>query len=106
MGSLNRDVLRALALARILARHFTAGLRNSIVLWGALASVLAIGTILIIAPWGCTPKTNDAAVPLSGRTIRVRLLQSQDQITLKPAAPFIYRADAGERQVNVAANTL
>jgi hypothetical protein len=106
MGSAHKDVLRALVIARILTRHFLARLRYSIVLWGILAAFLGTATLLIIAPWGCTPKTNEAAVPLSGRTIRVRLLQSQDQLTLKPAGPFIYRADAGERQVNVTPNTL
>jgi len=106
MGSAHKDVLRALAIARILTRHFLLRLRYSIVLWGVLAAFLGTTTVLIIAPWGCTPKTNEAAVPLSGRTIRVRLLQSQDQITLKPAGPFIYRADGGERQVNVTPNTL
>lgn len=105
MGSAQRDFRRAIALARILTRHFVARLRYSVTLWSILAGVIGISTILIIAPWGCTPKTNEAAIPLSGRTIRVRLLQAQDQITLKPAAPFIYRADSGERQVNVAAGT-
>ena len=106
MGSAHRDVLRAIALARILTRHFIVRLRHSIALWGVLAGVIGIATMLVIAPWGCTPKTNEAAIPISGRTIRIRLLQSQDQITLKPAGPFIYRADSGERQVNVAANTV
>lgn len=106
MGPLNRDVLRALALARILARHLLQRLRYSITLWSVLAGAIGIATILIIAPWGCTPKTNDAAVPLSGRTIRVRLLAAQDQITLKTAGPFIFRADAGDHQINVAAGTL
>jgi len=97
MGSAHRDVRRAIALARILTRHLLARLRYSISLWSLLAGLIGISTILVIAPWGCTPKTNEAAIPLSGRTIRIRLLQSQDQITLKPAAPFIYRADGGER---------
>jgi stage II sporulation protein D len=106
MGPANRDVLRAIALARILTRHIFARLRYSITLWSILAGIIGITSILIIAPWGCTPKTNEAAIPLSGRTIRVRLLQGQEQITLKPAAAFIYRADAGDRQMNVAAGTL
>src|SRR5215208_5033632 len=105
MGSTHRDVLRAIVLARILTRHFFARIRYSITLWSLLAGVIGIGSILIIAPWGCTPKANEAAVPLSGRTMRIRLLQSQQQVTLKPAGPFNYRANSGERQMNVAAGT-
>src|SRR5438552_10750943 len=105
MGSPHRDVRRAIALARILSRHLLARLRYSISLWSILAGCIGLATILIIAPWGCTPKTNESAIPLSGRTIRVRLLQAQDQVTLKPAGPFIFRADAGDRQMNVAAGT-
>ena len=105
MGSPHRDVLRAIALARILTRHLLHRVRYSLSLWSILAGVIGLATILIIAPWGCTPKTNESAIPLSGRTIRVRLLQAQDQVTLKPAGPFIFRADAGDRQMNVAAGT-
>lgn len=106
MGSAQRDFRRAIVLARILTRHFLARLRYSITLWSLLAGVIGISSILIIAPWGCTPKSNEAAIPLSGRTVRVRLLQAQDQVTLKPAGPFIYRADTGERQMNVGAGTV
>jgi stage II sporulation protein D len=106
MGSTHRDVLRAIVLARILTRHFLARLRYSITLWSIVAGCIGIASILLIAPWGCTPKSNEAAVPLSGRTIRVRLLQSQDQVILKPAGPFIFRASAGEQQMNVAAGTV
>src|SRR5678810_408024 len=105
MGSAQRDFRRAIILARILARHLAARLRYSLALWSILAAFIGISSVLIVAPWGCTPKTNEAAIPLSGRTIRVRLLQAQDQVTLKPAGPFIFRADGGERQMNVAAGT-
>ena len=105
MGSAQRDFRRAVVLARILTRHFVARLRYSITLWSVLAGVIGLSCILIIAPWGCTPKTNEAAIPLSGRTIRVRLMAAQDQVTLKPAGPFIFRADSGERQMNATAGT-
>src|SRR5207244_5749603 len=100
-----RDFRRAIILAQILTRHLAARLRYSITLWSLLAGFIGLATIVIIAPWGCTPKTNESAIPLSGRTIRVRLLQAQDQVSLKPAGPFIFRADAGDRQMNVAAGT-
>src|SRR4051812_16355509 len=105
MGSAQTDFRRAIILARILTRHFWARLRYSITLWSILAGVIGVSCILIIAPWGCTPKTNEAAIPLSGRTIRVRLLQAQDQVTFKTAGPFIYRANGGERQMNVTPGT-
>ena len=106
MGSAQRDFRRAIVLARILTRHLAARLRYSITLWSILAGIIGVSSILVVAPWGCTPKTNDAAIPLSGRTIRIRLMQAQDQVTLKPAGPFIFRADGGERQMNVAAGTV
>ncbi|HEV8608193.1 MAG TPA: SpoIID/LytB domain-containing protein [Tepidisphaeraceae bacterium] len=107
MGSAHRDVRRAIALARILTRLLLDRLRYSITLWSILAGCLCLVGLLIIAPWGCTPKTQDSAVPISGRLIRVRLMQGQEQVTLKPATPFVYRsADSAERQVNVAPNTL
>ncbi len=102
MASPHKDVRRAIALARILTRVVLHRLRHSIALSSALASLLLLATILVIAPWGCTPKTQDSAVPLSGRLIRVRLMQSQDQVTLKPAGVFTFRSnDSIERQIAI-----
>src|SRR5437762_8688033 len=106
MDSPHKDVRRAIALARILTRLLLHRLRHSIALSSLLASLLLLATILIIAPWGCTPKTQDSAVPLSGRLIRVRLMQSQDQVTLKPAGVFTFRSnDSIERQIAIQTNS-
>ena len=106
MASPHKDVRRAIALARILTRLLLHRLRHSIALSSLVASLLLLATILIIAPWGCTPKTQDSAVPLPGRLIRVRLMQSQDQVILKPASVFTFRSkDSIERQIAIPANS-
>src|SRR5947207_8830823 len=105
MASPHKDVRRAIALARILTRTLLDRLRHSIALSSALASLLLLASILIIAPWGCTPKTQDSAIPLSGRLIRVRLMQSQEQVTLKPGGVFTFRSnDSIERQIAIPTN--
>src|SRR5712671_4234639 len=106
MASPHKDVRRAIALARILTRLLLHRLRRSIVLSSVLASILLLATVLIVAPWGCTPKTQDSAVPLSGRLIRVRLMQGQDQVILKPGGVFTFRSnDSIEREIAIAANS-
>jgi len=61
---------------------------------------------VIIAPWGCTPKQSSEAVPLSGRLIRVRLMQGQEQVTLKSGGVFVFRSgDSVEKQFNAPRNS-
>jgi stage II sporulation protein D len=108
MGPAHKDVRRAIALSRLLLRSFLHRLRYSIALWSILigsSAVLGIASVLIIAPWGCTPKTTDQAVPLSGRLVRVRLMQAQDQLALRAQSPFVFRCgNSLERQLPASSN--
>jgi stage II sporulation protein D len=55
-------------------------------------TVFLLGGLVFLTPWGCTPKstTSEQAVPLADRTIRVRLFQGEDKLTLTASQEPIY----------------
>src|SRR5688572_7301238 len=74
-------------LRRIVRGVFPKRLKKTVNRWRFPAIVLTVfllGGLVFLTPWGCTPKqtTPDTVVPLADRTIRVRLFQGEDRLTL------------------------
>jgi stage II sporulation protein D len=71
---------------------------------GLCITALTVGALLMLTPWGCSPKgTTAGPVATPQRSVRVRLLQGQDAVFVRASRPPVYSttADPTERILNL-----